>query len=63
MSDIITNTDKLACAQRELKMRKRVYDRWVEDGRMSAGKAAHEIACMESIVSDYEKLAQGEKLL
>ena len=63
MTDIITAADKLACAERELKMRKRVYPRWIEDGRISAGKAAHEIAAMESIVADYQKLAAGERLL
>jgi hypothetical protein len=63
MSDVITAADKLACAERELKMRKRVYPRFFADGRMSAGKMAHEIACMESIVSDYRKLAEKERLL
>jgi hypothetical protein len=63
MTDIITMADKLACAERELKMRRRVYERWVADGRMSAGKAAHEIACMEEIVKDYMALAQKDRLL
>jgi len=57
MTDIITAADKLACAERELKMRQRVYLRWIEDGRMSAGKAAHEIAVMEAIVADYRAAA------
>ena len=38
-----------ACAQREYNMRKRVYPRWVEAGKMTAEKAKHEIECMESI--------------
>lgn len=33
MTDIITTADKLACAQRELKMRQHVYPRWIEAGR------------------------------
>lgn len=61
--DIITAADKLACVEREIKMRQRVYPRWIEDGRMSAGKAAHEIACMEAIADDYRKAAAGERLL
>jgi hypothetical protein len=32
-------------------------------GRMSAGKAAHEIACMEAIVADYRVLAERERLI
>lgn len=63
MPDVITDADKLACAERELKMRKRVYGRWVEEGRMSAGKAAHEIACMEAIVADYTIVAETERLI
>jgi hypothetical protein len=30
------------------------YPRWVAQNKMSAGKAAHEIACMEAIIADYE---------
>jgi hypothetical protein len=54
MTDMITTADKLACAKRELGMRKQCYPRWVEQNKMSAGKAAHELACMEAIVLDYE---------
>ena len=54
MSDVITTADKLACARRELEMRKNLYSRWVGKGTISAGKAAHEIACMEAIAADYE---------
>lgn len=61
--DIITEADKLACAKRELSYRKWVYPGRVEADKMSAGKAAHEIACMEAIVADYEKLAEKERLI
>jgi hypothetical protein len=54
MTDIITTADKLACAKRELAMRRNAYPRFIEAGKMSAGKAAHEIAAMESIMRDYE---------
>ena len=63
MTDIITTEDKLNCAERELKMRKRVYERQVDQGKMSAGLAAHEIACMEAILSDYRAQAEKERLL
>ena len=63
MTDIITATDKLACVERELKMRKQVYPRWVADRRLSEGKAAHELACMEDIVRDYRAAAEKERLL
>jgi ribosomal protein S17 len=63
MTDIITEADKLACVERELKMRTRVYERLVEEGKMSAGKAAHEITCMAAIVQDYVAASKAERLL
>lgn len=63
MTDIITAADKLAAAEREVKFRKRVYPRFIEDGRMSAGKAAHEVACMEAIAADYKAAAEKERLI
>jgi hypothetical protein len=63
MTDKITASDKLACVERELKMRKRVYPRWTAQDKMSEGKAAHEIACMEAIVSDYRIAAEKERLI
>jgi hypothetical protein len=43
LTDVITTADKLACAKRELAMRRNAY-----------GQAAHQLACMEAIVRDYE---------
>jgi hypothetical protein len=63
MPDVITTADKLACAERELKMRQRVYPRWVEQGKLSLGKSEHELACMAAIVADYTKLIEKERLL
>lgn len=62
---VVTAADKLACAKRELKMRERVYPRWVADGRLTAEHAAREIAAMAAIVTDYEAqmLAQQPPLL
>lgn len=56
-------TEKLACAERELKMRERVYPRWVANGKMTQAKADAEIAIMREIVADYARLAEGERLL
>lgn len=50
----ITNKDKLICAKRELALRRVIYPRRVAQEKLSAGKAALEIACMEAIVADYE---------
>lgn len=63
MTDIITAADKLACAKRELSMRRNTYPRWVENKKMSAGQAAHQIAAMEAIVADYEAAAERDRLI
>ena len=48
---------------RELKYRKRVYPRWVAEGKMTDGFAAVQIEVMEAIASDYERLAANERLV
>ena len=58
-----TTTDKRNCAQRELNIRKFVYPRWVEQRRMSAGRAELEIAIMQAIVADYDLRLVNEQLL
>jgi hypothetical protein len=59
----MTETDKLNCAERELKMRQRVYPHWVDAGKMSSQKAAYELECMAAIVEDYRKIVRGERLI
>lgn len=49
-----TPKEKLACAARELAMRRNVYPKWVANGRMKQETADREIAVMESIVADYQ---------
>jgi hypothetical protein len=63
MTDIITDEDKMLCAERELKMRERVYPRWVQANRMSVGKAAHEIAAMKAIADEYREKVEKARLL
>jgi hypothetical protein len=48
-----TYKDKLACAERELSMRKRAYPRWVAAGKMKAEDASRQIDLMQAIVDDY----------
>ena len=42
--------DMLACAERELRMRRRLYPRWVGDGRMTSRDAARETWAMQAIL-------------
>lgn len=52
MTDI-TDEEKAECAEREVKMRQRVYPRWVADKRMTADKARREIIVMQEIAAEY----------
>jgi len=60
---LMTEHDKHACAVREAKMRRRVYPRWVAQGRMTQEQAEREIATMEAIAEDYRKIVWGERLI
>lgn len=49
--------DKIKCVARELAMRKRVYPKWIADGRLTDEKAEWEIGCLEAIMADIKGLA------
>ena len=54
---------KRRAAESEVVMRKRVYVRLVEDGRMTRELADRKIAVMAEIAADYAELEKQEKLL
>ena len=56
---MFNDAEKLKCIEREIKMRERVYPRWVEQKRMTQKQADHELAVMRNIADDY----RPEKLL
>lgn len=58
-----TTTDKRKAAEREAAMRRRVYVRWVADGRMTQAAADEQIAVMEAIAADYRAAEARERLL
>ena len=58
-----TAAEKLAGIERELELRRRVYPRQVEAGRMGADFAARQIALFEAIAADYRDRVEGERLL
>jgi hypothetical protein len=53
----VSMDDMIGCANRELMMRKRVYPKWVADGRMSEQKAETEIRFMTAILEHLLKAA------
>ena len=44
-----TLQEQISCVRRELALRKRVYPRWIESGRMKPETADHEINCMQAV--------------
>lgn len=54
----ISLDDMIACAARELEMRKKVYPRWVSQHKMSQQKADQEIDTMRAI---HDKLVAERK--
>lgn len=50
----ITIAAQIACAQRELKLRRWVYPNQVIAGKKTQGQAAQEIATMEAIIDTLE---------
>lgn len=63
MDNLVPLEAQIACAERELKYRHRVYPRWCDAGKMTTQKAAHELAAMHAIVITLQQLERGERLL
>lgn len=60
---MFTAEDKLAELLREIKIRERFYPGQIDVGILSPELAAKRIAIMKEIAEEYERLAQGERLL
>lgn len=58
-----TAKQKKEAADREVGHRLRVYSRLVDKGVMTAKKAHYEIDIMRAIASDYQALAETERLV
>lgn len=52
----ITLEQQIACVRRELKMREKVYPRWVLEGRMTQEKATRETLSMHAVLATLEAL-------
>ena len=60
---IFTAAEKLGAVERELRYRRRVYARRIDEGQMTKELADRQIAVMEAIAADYLELANKERLL
>ncbi len=59
----MTITDEIRCIEREIKLRENFYPRWINAGRMTEGKADHEIRCMKAILERLHEVESTELLL
>jgi hypothetical protein len=55
-----TAAQLMQCAERELRLRQRVYPRFVKDGSYTADRAMREIAMMEAIMLHFAEAAEME---
>ena len=53
MSDLlgISLHEMIVCIEREIAMRRRVYPRWVDAGKMKMDRAEREIEVMEAVLA------------
>lgn len=59
----ITIMDQIACIERELRQRAKVYPRLIESGRMTPNKAREETARMEAVLATLQVIAKGQRLI
>lgn len=55
--------EKRKAVERELTFRRRVYPRWINDGRMSQQMADQQLAIFEAIRDDYAAAETRERLI
>ncbi len=55
MSGLISDDEKLRCVEREVAMRRIVYQKWAASGKMKQTKADREIEVMEAVAADYRE--------
>lgn len=60
MGETFTARQKQQAAEREARMRDRVYERWVAAGKMKPNEARDGIAIMIEIANDYRAKADAE---
>ncbi len=53
----VSLAEQIASVEREIRMRERVYPRWVEQRRMMEKTAEHEIACMHAVLATLRRVA------
>jgi len=60
---MITLTEQLAEARRELALRRKCYPQWVQSGKLDVGEAHDQLQAMEAIVQTLQKLDIAQRQL
>jgi len=55
----ITVADMIKCADREAEMRKQVYPKWIELGKIKRDTALHELIVMRAIARYLRTIGEG----
>lgn len=55
--------EQVACIERELRYRQRVYPDWVARGRMTAAKSREELRRMEAVLETLKQIEVGQRLI
>jgi len=56
-------TEQIECVRRELVLRRRVYPRWVQQGKMSQEKSQKELITMEAVLATLVAMENEQRLL
>lgn len=61
MADLLPPTldDQIACVEREIAMRQRLYPRWVADRRMAERTARYELDTMRAVLETLREVKHG----
>lgn len=67
---MVTISEQIKCVRREIDYRKRLYPRWVQDGKITQQEANYQIEAMEYVLNtlqavlDFERgfIAKNQKL-
>lgn len=61
MSAPITALEKLTELEREVAVRRKVYDRFIKEGKMTVPEAARRIGIMQAIAEDYRGMLGAKR--
>ncbi len=61
ISQAVTLEAQIACIEREIAMRERIYPRWIRDHKLLAATAEVELSRMRAVLETLRGLAQAPK--